>query len=64
MRPTLSPVTFYSVGVRISFLTFLKEQTMNFFVGVGLWGLFSAVKAPAPKIGQKGTLIFGQIPDP
>ena len=64
MRPALSRVTFYSVGVIISFLTFLKEQIMNFNLGIGLWGLFSAIAAPGPKIGQKGTLIFGQILDP
>ena len=64
IRHTLSPVTFYSVGVRLSFITFLKEQIMNFFMGIGLWGLFPAITAPAPKISQKGTLIFGQIWDP
>ena len=64
MRLTLSPVTFYSMRVRISFLTFLKEQIMHFILGIGLWGLFPAIAAPAPKNGQKGILFFGQIPDP
>jgi len=64
IRPTLGPVTFYSVGVEISFLTFLKEEIMHFFGCIGLWGLFPAVVAPEPRIGQQDVLIFGLNLDP
>ena len=56
--------TFYSVGVGISFLTFLKVKIMHFFVGIDLWGWFPAVVGPEPRIGQQDVLIFGQNLDP
>ena len=50
---TLGPITFYWLGVRKRSIASFVALNALFKMGASLWGLFSAVAAPEPKMCQE-----------